>query len=57
MNNRPSGIFYCPQYSAAASWKSDIQKIVIDWKNFGQYELNIVSLIQYLSDKISVVLK
>eukprot|EP00596_Hydrurales_sp_CCMP1899_P009171 CAMPEP_0119034118 /NCGR_PEP_ID=MMETSP1177-20130426/1157_1 /TAXON_ID=2985 /ORGANISM="Ochromonas sp, Strain CCMP1899" /LENGTH=175 /DNA_ID=CAMNT_0006991359 /DNA_START=27 /DNA_END=551 /DNA_ORIENTATION=+ len=39
---RPNGIFYCPQYSAAASWKlEDNVKIIIDWKNFGQYELNI----------------
>lgn len=41
---RPTGVFHCPQYSAAAKWAltsnpDDAAKLNIDWKNYGQYEL------------------
>lgn len=39
---RPSGVFYCKEYSSSAQWVVSPSGISIDWKNYGQYELNIV---------------
>ena len=38
---RPSGVFYCMQYSSSSKWEATSSGITIDWKNYGQYELNI----------------
>ena len=31
--------FFCPDYQAAATWAVEGDKVSIDWKNFGEYEM------------------
>jgi hypothetical protein len=44
---RPSGVFYCSEYPAVATWEGITdegdQKLLINWKNFGKYELKVIS--------------
>jgi hypothetical protein len=44
---RPSGVFYCSEYPAVATWEAitdeGVQKLLINWKNFGKYELKVTA--------------
>ena len=36
---RPNAVFHCPQYSSSSTWSLDNNKLSINWKNYGSYEL------------------
>merc|ERR1719272_1212403 len=36
---RVGNIFYCPSYPAISTWTQEGNKVVVDWKNFGTYDM------------------
>lgn len=36
---RPNFVFYCQSFPAAAVWSFQDNKLTVDWKNYGKYEL------------------
>jgi hypothetical protein len=39
---RSGGNFYCKSYQAASKWELEGNKVKIDWKKYGKYELEVV---------------
>jgi hypothetical protein len=38
---RPFGKFYCKSYPASSAWSLEDKTVLIDWRKFGKYELEV----------------
>ena len=34
---RPNNVFFCPSFPAQASWRSEAENLLVDWKKYGTY--------------------